>query len=217
MTHRLSHLLFAFAAFAAALSLVHASPALAQGDRPITHAFFVAGPSFTGIIDEQGQTQWAAPRTNGARDGFVLDNGHIIITYGNEVLEFDNDKEVVWRYQLHASNGEISTAQRLDNGNTLIATGNGHSVIEVSPDKEVVWHLAQDDLEGIRLAWVTTLQVLPNGNYVIGNCHAGPDNPQVIEVTRDKKVVWTFHDFERFGDALSNSQVVGEDAEPYHR
>ena len=58
-------------------------------------------------------------------------------------------------------------------------------------------------------AWVTTLHVLPNGNIVIGNCHAGPDNPQLIEVTRDKKVVWTFKDFKQFGDATSNSQVLG--------
>ena len=42
---------------------------------------------------------------------------------------------------------------------------------------------------------MTTLHVLPNGNLIVGNCHAGPDNPQLFEVTRDKKVVWTFKDF----------------------
>ena len=67
----------------------------------------------------------------------------------------------------------------------------------------------QDDLPGIKLAWVTTLQALPNGNVILGNCHAGPDNPQVVEVTRDKRVVWTFKDTKHFGDATSNSQVLG--------
>ena len=57
-----------------------------------------------------------------------------------------------------------------------------------------------------------TLQPLPNGNLIFGNCHAGPDNPQIIEVTRDKKVVWSFKDFQRFGNALSNSVVLEEKA-----
>ena len=52
--------------------------------------------------------------------------------------------------------------------------------------------------------------ILPSGgNIIVGNCHAGPANPQIIEVTRDKKVVWTFKDFDNFGNALANSQVIG--------
>ena len=97
---------------------------------------------------------------------------------------------------------------RLNNGNTLIATGNGHSVIEVTPQKRIVWELHQDDLPGIKLAWVTTLQALPNGNVILGNCHAGPDNPQLFEVTRAKKVVWTFKDFKTFGNGLAATQVL---------
>lgn len=56
--------------------------------------------------------------------------------------------------------------------------------------------------------------MLPGGNIVIGNCHAGPDNPQLIEITRDKEVVWTFHDFKRFGNALTNSQILAIDGKP---
>jgi len=97
---------------------------------------------------------------------------------------------------------------RLKNGNTLISTGNGHGVIEVTPAKKIVWHLKQNDLPGISLAWVTTLQVLPNGNYVLGNCHAGNDNPQIIEVNKSKKVMWTFKDFTRFGNATANFQII---------
>ncbi len=29
---------------------------------------------------------------------------------------------------------------------------------------------------------MTTLELLPNGNLIIGNTHAGPENPQLIEV-----------------------------------
>ena len=103
---------------------------------------------------------------------------------------------------------------RLTSGNTLIATGNGHSVIEVTPKKEIVWHLKQDDLPNIRLAWVTTLEVLPNGNYVIGNCHAGPENPLVIEIEpASMKVVWTLDQFEQWGNSVPNTQVLGVDGD----
>ena len=64
-------------------------------------------------------------------------------------------------------------------------------------------------MPGITLAWVTSLHVLPNGNIVVGNCHAGPDNPQLIELTRDKKVVWTFKDFKTFGNNLASAHILG--------
>lgn len=152
-----------------------------------------------------------------------LDNGHYLVCHEGDgiVKEYDDSGKVVWEYPVplfdkprkgghgpEAHGNQCFSAVRLKSGNTLIATGNGHSIIEVTPKKEIVWSIHQNDLEGITLAWVTTLQVLDNGNIVIGNCHAGPKNPQVIEVTRDKKVVWRFHDFERFGNATTNTRIL---------
>lgn len=37
----------------------------------IRHSLFIAGPSFTGILDEHGKEVWNAGK-NGAHDGFVL-------------------------------------------------------------------------------------------------------------------------------------------------
>ncbi len=94
-------------------------------------------------------------------------------------------------------------------GDTLITTGNGHGVIRVTPAKEIVWKLQQHDLPGIVLAWVTTLEVLPSGNYVIGNCHAGPGNPLLIEIEpKSKKVVWTFDRYDDFGNSVSNTMLL---------
>jgi outer membrane protein assembly factor BamB len=153
-----------------------------------------------------------------------LDNGHYLVAHEAEgaVREYDGDGNVVWDYPVplfgkqpkgghgsEAYGNSVFAALRLPNGNTLVATGNGHAVLEVTPDKKIVWEVHQDDLPGIKLAWVTTLQALPNGNVILGNCHAGPDNPQVVEVDRDKRVVWTFKDMKHFGDATSNSQVLG--------
>lgn len=152
-----------------------------------------------------------------------LDNGHYLVCHEGDgvVKEYDADGKVVWEFAvplfdrprkgghgLEAFGNQCFSALRLENGNTLIATGNGHSVLEVTPEKKIVWSIHQNDLEGIQLAWVTTLQVLRNGNIVIGNCHAGPENPQIIEVNRDKEVVWSFRDFERFGNATTNTQIL---------
>jgi len=158
-----------------------------------------------------------------------LDNGRYLVAHENDgfVREYDADGQVVWEYEVpmfgkepanghgpEAYGNKCFSALRLKNGNTLIATGNGHSVIEVTPKKEIVWKIAQHDLPGITLAWVTTLEVLPNGHYIIGNCHAGPDNPLLIELDpKSNKVVWTFDQFEAFGNSVPNSQLLDVEGE----
>jgi hypothetical protein len=137
------------------------------------------------------------------------------------VREYDPVGKVVWSYQLdlagrpespgHGPEGHGTAmfgALRLPTGNTLIACGNSNRVIEVDPAGKTVWSIEQKELPGITLAWVTTLQVLPSGNIIVGNCHAGEANPQLFEVTRDKRVVWTFRDFKNFGNNLAVAQVL---------
>lgn len=152
-----------------------------------------------------------------------LENGHYLVCHEGDgvVREYSSTGRVVWEYEVplfgrdranghgvEAFGNQCYTALRLKNGNTLISTGNGHSVIEVTAAGQVVWSLHQNDLPGIQLAWVTSLQLLPNGHILINNCHAGPENPQIIEVDRDKNVIWLFKDFERFGNALTNSIIL---------
>jgi hypothetical protein len=155
-----------------------------------------------------------------------LDNGHYLVCHEGDstVREYDGAGKVVWSYTLdlagrpaspgHGLEGhgtEVFGALRLANGHTMIAAGNGNRVFEITPEGKTVWSIEHDELPGIRLAWVTTLELLPNGNLIVGNCHAGPNNPQIFEVTRDKKVVWTFHDFKTFGDSVAAAQVLGVD------
>lgn len=152
-----------------------------------------------------------------------LDNGHYLACHEGDgvIREYSAIGQVVWEYEVplfgrkraeghgvEAFGNQCFSAIRLENGNTLIGTGNGHSVIEVTTAGQVVWSLHQNDLPGIQLAWVTSLQLLQDGHILINNCHAGPENPQLIEVDRDKNVVWQFKDFERFGNALTNSILL---------
>lgn len=153
-----------------------------------------------------------------------LQNGHYLVCHEGDgkVREYAADGRVVWSFEvpmfgreakgghgLEAFGNKCFSAVRLPSGNTLIGTGNGHSVLEVNPRNEIVWRLGQDDLPGIRLAWVTTLEVLPNGHYVIGNCHAGPEQPLLVEIDPStKEVVWMFDEYERYGNAVSNTLLL---------
>jgi outer membrane protein assembly factor BamB len=153
-----------------------------------------------------------------------LANGHYLACHEADgtVREYDAGGTVTWEYKvplfdkeergghgLEAFGNKCFAAVRLKNGNTLISTGNGHGVLEVNPDKQIVWQIHQNDLPGIQFAWVTTLEVLPSGNYVIGNCHAGPNNPLLVEIEpQTKRVVWQFDGFELFGNSAPNSQLL---------
>jgi hypothetical protein len=150
-----------------------------------------------------------------------LDNGHYLVCHEGDgkLREYDGNGKVVWTYVMdlngqprtpgHDGHGtELFGVMRLPNGNTMIAGGNSNRVIEVNPAGKIVWSVEQTELPGIKLAWVTTLRLLANGNLIFGNTHAGPENPQLIEVTRDKKVVWAFKDFKNFGNNLVAAQVL---------
>ncbi|OUU10477.1 MAG: hypothetical protein CBC00_04990 [Verrucomicrobia bacterium TMED40] len=129
------------------------------------------------------------------------------------VTEYDLETgKVVWEYLI---NTRVYGAIRLRNGNTLIASGSGNSVVEVTPEKKVVWKI-KDEVPGtgVKLKWMTCLQELENGNFIVGNCHAGPDNPQIFEITREKEIVWEFNQWDLVGNGLACWQIVeGEQSE----
>ncbi|MDA1039864.1 MAG: PQQ-binding-like beta-propeller repeat protein [Planctomycetota bacterium] len=199
---------------------VHAFQRLADGTTMIVES----GPARIIEIDRDGaiqrhirlkvDTPSAHSDTRNARKTVA---GTYLVAHEKDgvIREYDAGGKIVWEYDVplfdtprraghgpEAFGDQVYSAIRLDNGNTLIGTGNGHSVLEVTADKEIVWRLNQNDLPGITLAWVTQVRRLPNGNTILVNCHAGPDNPQIIEVSRDKTVVWTFKDFTTFGNSL---------------
>lgn len=211
---------------------VHAFQRLSNGRTMIVES----GPSRIIEVDTQGQIQHEVKLKVGkphphrdTRLARKLGSGNYLVAHESDgvVREYDPKGAIVWEYEVpmfgkqpkggHGPEGfgnSVFSAIRLSNGHTLIATGNGHSVLEVTPSKEIVWKLEQNDLPNITLAWVTTLQPLSNGNLIIGNCHAGNQNPQLIEVTRDKKVVWTFRDFDTFGNATPVATVLNADGKP---
>lgn len=206
---------------------VHAFQPLADGQVMIAES----GPARIIEIDREGRLLHTVklkvdhphPHTD-TRLVRKLQNGHYLVCHEGDgaVREYVHDGNVVWDYPVplfeqkprpghgpDAFGNKCFAAVRLPTGNTLITTGNGHGVIEVTPQKEIVWQIGQSDLPGIVLAWVTTLEVLPNGHYVIGNCHAGPKQPLLIELDpKTKKVIWTFDQYDALGNSVSNSQIL---------
>ena len=148
-------------------------------------------------------TRWARPTPQGTL--LVCSEQPGVVT------EYDKKGKIIWDYLIKT---RVYGAIRLKNGNTLIASGSGNSVVEVTPEKKVVWEI-KGKVPGteIELKWMTCLQERENGNFIVGNCHAGPNNPQIFEITRDKKVVWEFNEFELVGNGLACWQVLdGKDA-----
>lgn len=207
---------------------IHAFQRLADGNTMVAES----GNSRIVEVNANGEIAKTVPlqvkKSDAHRDTRMvrkLASGHYLVCHEGEgcVREYDDAGKVTWEYTLDLggrprSNGhgpeghgvELFGAIRLANGNTLIAGGNNNRVVEVNPKKEIVWEVGQKELSGITLAWVTTLHALPNGNVVIGNCHAGAENPQLIEVTREKKVVWTFKNHKTFGNNLASAVILDE-------
>jgi hypothetical protein len=124
-----------------------------------------------------------------------LKNGNILSCHEGDatVREVTPDGTLVWEYSPVDS---VFDAIRLKNGNTLIAAGTQARIIEVTPDKKVVWEFGAKDAPELGLTWITGLQILKNGNIVAANFIRGNEGKGVhaFEVTRGKKVLWTFAD-----------------------
>lgn len=107
---------------------------------------------------------------------------------GGRAMEVDSTGKIVRRFP----DGRF-VAERLENGNTLIACGDRHRIIEVDRDDHVVWALEQNDLPGISIGFAAGVQRLPNGNTIFCNWggHGGSAGDSIIEVSPDKEVVWS--------------------------
>jgi hypothetical protein len=205
---------------------VHAFQRLENGDTMIAESGSsrILEVSKDGTITKQFPMKVSASNGHSdTRQVVKLKNGHYLAAHEHDGMlrEYDAQGKVVWEYAVplfdrkpagghgpEAFGNAVFGVQRLENGNTLIGTGNGHSVIEVTPKGEIVWKIAQHDLAGIELAWVCGVERLANGNTRFVNCHAGPNNPQLIEVDKNKKLVWAMKDFDNFGNSTPVAQVI---------
>ena len=110
-----------------------------------------------------------------------------------KIVEYDSTGKELWSYTPGAATW---SAERLQNGNTLIA--GAKLVREVNPSGATVWEFTPADVPGYLFNSMQIAKRLPNGNTLINtwfNQWEGPANPatapvQAPEVTPDKRVVW---------------------------
>ena len=167
-----------------------------RADEPIKHSFFVAGPSFTGIIDEDGKESWDSGR-RAARDGYVLPNGNLLIAWGSDVTEYTPNKKIVFQYKKSNENREIGTAQRLDNGNTLITElGKNPRLMEVAADGTIAVEFPLQPETNNAHMQTRMARKLKSGNYLVPHLLAF----KVKEYTPEGKIVQEFPtDLEELG------------------
>ena len=95
--------------------------------------------------------RWGLGELSGPHDAQLLPSGNVLL-FDNGVarersraVEMDpRTNKIVWQYATpddpHFYSKSKGSAQRLDNGNTLIANSDNGEAFEVTPDGEVVWH-----------------------------------------------------------------------------
>jgi len=141
--------------------------------------------------------------------------GHYLLCRKGEhqIEELDGDGHSLRRIPVP---GDVHMCVLLPDGHFLIACGEGHKVEELDSSLKVVWELNEHDLPGNPLRLISGVQRLPNGDTVccnyLGHGHVG-EQPDVFEVTPDKRVVWEFSDHEHF-KVINQIQLLDVPGDP---
>lgn len=114
-----------------------------------------------------GKVRWQIKDLSGPNDVQLLPGGRVLIAErnGGRVTERDREGKILWQYDLQNNNLPAS-AQRLPNGNTLIATFT--QLLEVSPDKKIVQNHTHPAgfRQALRLRNGNILYIASNGEIV---------------------------------------------------
>ena len=139
------------------------------------------------------QTQNAHMQTRMSRK---LANGNYLVPHllDRVIREHRPDGTVAWEIRTPDEPKECwpFTAIRLENGNTLVNLTHGNRVAEFDAAGKVVWQVTNDDLGAPHFSDPCGAQRLPNGNTVIASYGRSGKGVKLFEVTREKKVVWTW-------------------------
>lgn len=118
------------------------------------------------------------------------------------VIEYDKNFKEIWKYK----SNKPWAAIRLKNGNTLITDEMDAITREVNRKGETVWEFnCKTDLPAeyqFRSAPQTCTR-LANGNTIFASRGQNSQGPQLIEVTKEKKVVWVLQDWTKVGDGTA--------------
>jgi outer membrane protein assembly factor BamB len=137
-------------------------------------------------IKEDGTILWQAENNNG-HDVQLLKNGDVLVNCPPSVREYSPDGKTIWEVGKDVVENAES-AQRLDNGHTVIADNGKHRVVEIDGGKKIVWSFDVANTNNRPAPTMRQVRRLENGNTLI--CASTLD--KVIEVSPEGKVVWEY-------------------------
>ena len=115
----------------------------------------------------------------------------------NVVREYDAKGTLVWEQptpKLASGHAPLAfDALRRANGNTLVS--HLGAVTEFTPDHQIAWQFTCADAPELKLDNLCGIWEKKNGNLVVGTYANGAEDGSratAFEVTRDKKVVWSY-------------------------
>ncbi|MBM3999883.1 MAG: hypothetical protein FJ297_10150 [Planctomycetes bacterium] len=196
---------------------VHACQPLPDGKVMVAES----GPMRLIEVDREGRVTHEVKLTTATdrthlqmRGARKLSDGHYLVgQFGDGVVrEYDGSGKIVREFAQPMAFVGI----RLSDGNTLIASGDAHRILEVDRNGRVVWEVTENELAGNPLRFIAGMQRLANGNTLVcnwgGHGHIGKQ-PQIFEITRDKKIVGEFFDYARL-NTVSGVFVAEDGADP---
>ena len=136
-----------------------------KSESGITHSFLICGNK-TVLLNEKSEILW---QTKGyGRDGFVLENGNILVSVANVAKEITRDGKLVWSYKLGKGNKELGTCVRLENGNTLVVErGVKPQLLEVGADGKIEVRVPLQPETANAHMQTRMARKMPNGNYLV--------------------------------------------------
>ena len=136
-----------------------------KSESGITHSFLICGNK-TVLLNEKSEILW---QTKGyGRDGFVLENGNILVSVANVAKEISRNGKLVWSYQLSKGNKELGTCVRLENGNTLVVErGVKPQLLEVGIDGKIEVRVPLQPETANAHMQTRMARKMPNGNYLV--------------------------------------------------
>ena len=136
-----------------------------KSESGITHSFLICGNK-TVLLNEKSEILW---QTKGyGRDGFVLENGNILVSVANVAKEISRNGKLVWSYRLSKGNKELGTCVRLKNGNTLVVErGVKPQLLEVGADGRIEVRVPLQPETTNAHMQTRMARKMPNGNYLV--------------------------------------------------
>lgn len=174
----------------------------------------------TGVVEVEHELPYSQPANpNGIHGQYrrarvTAAGTYLISVFGlGYVAEYDKDFKEIWRYDCK----QPWSALRLKNGNTLITNEADAKALEVNSKGETVWEFnTRKDLpEAYRFSSAPqTCTRLANGNTIFTSRGDNDGKgPQMVEVTKDKKVVWVLQDWKTLGP-VTTVQILDDPGIP---